>query len=55
MIDKDDLNRNESMMDLEIDDKKVSDVAKIFNKDDAVKRTMSLISERKKNRDERIK
>lgn len=55
MIDKEDLNRNESMMDLEIDDKKVSDVAATFNKDDAIKRTMSLISERKKNRDERIK
>ena len=55
MIDKDDLNRNESKMELEIEDKKVSDVAATFNKDDAIKRTMALISERKKNRDERIK
>lgn len=55
MIDKDDLNRNESMMDLEIDDKKVVDVAKTFDKDAAIKKTMSLMSERKKNRDERIK
>ena len=55
MIDKDDLNQNESMMDLEIDDKKVSDVAKTFDKDAAINRTMTLMSERKKNRDERIK
>ena len=55
MIDKDDLNRNESMMDLEIEDKKVSDVAATFDKDAAIKRTMTLMSERKKNRDERIK
>ena len=55
MIDKDDLNRNEAMMDLEIDDKKVVDVAKTFDKDAAIKKTMSLMSERKKNRDERIK
>ena len=47
MIDKDDLNRNESMMELEIDDKKVTDVAATFNKDDVIKRTMALISERK--------
>ena len=55
MIDKDDLNLNESMMDLEIEDKKVSDVAATFDKDVAIKRTMTLMSERKKNRDERIK
>ena len=55
MIDKDDLNQNESMMDLEIEDKKVSDVAATFDKDAAIKRTMTLMSERKKNRDERIK
>lgn len=55
MIDKDDLNRNESMMDLDIEDKKVSDVAATFDKDAAIKRTMTLMSERKKNRDERIK
>ena len=55
MIDKDDLNLNESMMDLEIEDKKVSDVAATFDKDAAIKRTMTLMSERKKNRDERIK
>lgn len=55
MIDKDDLNRNEAMMDLEIDDKKVVDVAKTFDSDAAIKKTMSLMSERKKNRDERIK
>ena len=55
MIDKDDLNQNESMMDLEIEDKKVSDVAATFDKDVAIKRTMTLMSERKKNRDERIK
>lgn len=55
MIDKDDLNRNEAMMDLEIDDKKVVDVAKTFDKDAAIKKTMSLMSERKKSRDERIK
>ena len=55
MIDKDDLNRNEAMMDLKIDDKKVVDVAATFDKDAAIKRTMSLMSDRKKNRDERIK
>ena len=55
MIDKDDLNLNESMMDLEIEDKKVSDVAATFDKDAAIKRTMTLMSERKKKRDERIK
>ena len=55
MIDKNDLNQNESMMDLEIEDKKVSDVAATFDKDAAIKRTMTLMSERKKNRDERIK
>ena len=55
MIDKDDLNLNESMMDLEIEDKKVYDVAATFDKDAAIKRTMTLISERKKKRDERIK
>ena len=55
MIDKDDLNQNESMMDLEIEDKKVSDVAATFDKDAAIKRTTTLMSERKKNRDERIK
>ena len=54
MIDKDDLNLNESMMDLEIEDKKVSDVAATFDKDAAIKRTMTLMSERKKKRDERI-
>ena len=43
MIDKDDLNQNESMMDLEIEDKKVSDVAATFDKDAAIKRTTTLM------------
>lgn len=55
MIDPEDTKHDERMMDLEIDDKKVVDVAKTFDKDAAIKKTMSLMSERKKNRDERIK
>lgn len=55
MIDPEDTKRDEHMMDLEIDDKKVVDVAKTFDKDAVIKKTTSLMTQRKKDREERIK
>lgn len=55
MIDPEDTKHDEKMMDLEIDDKKVVDVAKTFDSDAAIKKTMSLMDQRKKDKEERIK